>query len=107
MFRCCSKVSSMESQPSPLLSVLRNCSVKEQTELAEIARTTRNYLYQVATLQRTPRVGLAKRISEATGRLHVRTLGRVPKISVDALAEMAEVKERAKVSAAKVNPPQG
>ena len=34
---------------TPLLEVLRTCTANEQLELATLAGTTRNYLYQLAT----------------------------------------------------------
>ena len=79
----------MMSDTTPLLNVLRACTTEEQCEFAELARTTRNYLYQIATLRRSPGVALAKRICDASNRLHVLSLGRIPKISIDQLAAMA------------------
>lgn len=80
----------MSTEPvTPLLDILRACTVPEQEELAKMAGTTRNYLYQVATCHRKAvRVSTALAISEAVTRMHVRTLGRIPKISVSDIATM-------------------
>lgn len=80
----------MQNEPvTPLLEVLRACSVPEQHEIARQAKTTRNYLYQVATCHRASvRASTAVAISDAVTKMHVRTLGRVPKISVDEIATM-------------------
>lgn len=74
---------------TPLLDVLRCCSTDEQAELARLAGTTRNYLYQVATCHRrsvSARKALA--ISRAATAMHVRSLGRIPKISMEEIATM-------------------
>lgn len=74
---------------TPLLEVLRRCSTKEQNEMAGWAGTTRNYLYQLATCQRkTPNVRMALGIIKAINKMHARSLGRVPKITIEQLAEM-------------------
>lgn len=73
---------------TPLLNLLRACTVEEQCELAALARTKRNYLYQLATQRRSPKVGLAKCIADASIRLHIKTLGRIPKITMEQLAQM-------------------
>lgn len=74
---------------TPLLEVLRACSVPEQQEIARLAGTTRNYLYQVATCHRkSVRASTAIAISDAVTKLHVRSLGRIPKISVEEIATM-------------------
>lgn len=57
--------------------------------MAGWAGTTRNYLYQLATCQRTStnlRKGLA--IIKAINKMHARSLGRVPKITLEELAMM-------------------
>ncbi len=73
---------------TPLLSLLRQCTVEEQCELAALAKTTRNYLYQLATLRRTPKVGLAKRLADASIGLHIKTFGRIPKLTIEQIASM-------------------
>lgn len=76
---------------TPLLIVLRACSVAEQEEIAKRANTTRNYLYQIATCHRTGLgVGLATRIVKAVGWMHARSLGRIPKVTVDELATQCD-----------------
>lgn len=81
----------MSTEPpiTPLLEVLRTCSVPEQEEIARLAGTTRNYLYQVATCHRASvRASTAVAISTAVTKMHVKTLGRVPKISFEEIASM-------------------
>lgn len=74
---------------TPLLEVLRCCSVEEQAELARLAGTTRNYLYQVATCyRRSVSARKALNISRAVTTMHVRSLGRIPKISIEEIATM-------------------
>lgn len=82
---------------TPLLEVLRRCSIPEQVEIAGGAGTTRNYLYQLATCQRlTPNVRMALQIVQSINRMHARTLGRVPKITIEQLAEMCPCKRASK-----------
>jgi hypothetical protein len=74
---------------TPLLEVLRRCTTKEQIEMAGWAGTTRNYLYQLATCQRTStNLRKALGIINAINQMHARTLGRVPKITIEQLANM-------------------
>lgn len=76
---------------TPLLEVLRQCTVEEQHELAALAGTQRNYLYQLATCQRkSTKLDTAFKIVEAVNKMHVRSLGRIPKISLDELAQMCK-----------------
>jgi hypothetical protein len=78
-----------EPPMTPLLEVLRQCSTEQQTQIAEMAGTTRNYLYQLATCQRkSTSVAKAAAISAAVTRMHVRSLGKVPKISIEEIAGM-------------------
>ena len=78
-----------EQNITPLLEVLRVCSTEEQFEIAKLADTTRNYLYQLATGHRQSlSANLALRISRAVTQMHVKSLGRIPKISVEELATM-------------------
>ena len=78
---------------TPLLTALRACTVEEQHEWAGLAGTKRNYLYQLATCsRRSPGVDLAKRIADASVKMHVSTLGRVPKVTMDQIATMCAVK---------------
>lgn len=75
--------------PTPLLEVLRRCTVDEQNELARMSGTKRNYLYQLAGCERTGTTLLkGLRIVEAIAVMHARTGGRVPKISIEELATM-------------------
>jgi DNA-binding Xre family transcriptional regulator len=74
---------------TPLLEVLRQCTTEQQQQIADMAGTTRNYLYQLATCQRkSTSVSKAASISMAVTRMHVITLGKVPKISMEEIAEM-------------------
>jgi hypothetical protein len=76
---------------TPLLELLRTCTVEEQVELASLAKTTRNYLYQIATQHRCAISALmALRIERAATKMHVKSLGRIPKICMEELALMAE-----------------
>lgn len=74
-----------EAPVHPLLEVLRACTVQEQHDIAAQAGTKRNYLYQISSRTRTPKIQLAQRISKAVLDMHVKTTGRVPKISVEQL----------------------
>jgi hypothetical protein len=79
----------LDPPKTPLLEVLRQCTVAEQHELAALAGTKRNYLYQLATCRRkSTKLNTAYAISEAVTKMHVKTLGKVPKISVEELATM-------------------
>lgn len=79
----------LKEPKTPLLECLRACTVPEQHQIAAWAKTPRNYLYQLATCQRRGTNTLrALRISEAITKMHVQTLGRVPKVSVEELAKM-------------------
>lgn len=74
---------------TPLLECLRVCSTEEQHELARLAGTTRTYLYQLATCQRrSTSAAKACDISDAVNKMHVKSLGRIPKLSVEELARM-------------------
>ena len=79
--------------PTPLLTALRACTVPEQHEWAALAGTKRNYLYQLAlcTDGRQARVRLAKAIADASVQMHVKTLGRVPKVTMEELATMCAI----------------
>jgi hypothetical protein len=82
----------MEAPPfvHPLLIALRACTVKEQHDFAALAGTKRNYLYQLAGSSRVPRATLAVAIAKASREMHVRTTGRVPKVTVEQLVEAVE-----------------
>lgn len=73
-------------EPSPLLLVLRGCTVPQQHRLAELAGTKRNYLYQLAGKSRSPNVALAVAISGASRILHQETNGKTPIITVEQFA---------------------
>lgn len=82
------------SSETPLLKLLRCCTVPEQIELAALAKTTRNYLYQMAACHRCEfGAALVQRISKAATEMHVRSLGRIPKISAEEIATMCSVKQ--------------
>jgi transcriptional regulator with XRE-family HTH domain len=69
----------MREHATPLLTALRKLTVEEQHQFANLAGTSRNYLYQLACCNRnSPGVTLAKAISEASVVMHVQTLGRSP-----------------------------
>lgn len=79
----------IRTSPTPLLALLRACTVDEQRELARLAGTKRNYLYQLASChRRQPNVGLAEAICAATAVLHERTAGRIPLITTSQIASM-------------------
>lgn len=70
-------------KPTPLLAALRCCTVPEQHEWAALANTKRNYLYQLAALERTAGARLALAIAKASVQMHVKTTGRIPKVTVE------------------------
>ena len=79
----------LDPPKTPLLEVLRQCTVEEQHRLAELAGTKRNYLYQLATCKRNAsKLDTAFALVRAVNDLHVTSLGRVPKISLEELATM-------------------
>lgn len=79
---------------TPLLAVLRRMTTEEQDQFAKLAGTSRNYLYQLATCSRScPRVTLAKGIADASVVMHLQTLGRTPKLTMDQLAQMCPLPE--------------
>lgn len=53
---------------------------EEQIELAELAGTSRGYLYHIASGDRVPSVDLAARIEVASRTLHKKSRKRLPKI---------------------------
>ena len=81
-----------DTQPTPLLKVLRSMSVPEQHQLAEQAGTSRNYLYQLAGCTRVPGVALATRIVQAVAEWNKATKGRVPAISMAEIASMCSTR---------------
>lgn len=68
---------------TPLLRALRCCTVPEQHEMAKLAGTSRGYLYQLAARDRTAGGKLAMRIVSASRSMHIKTTGRVPKLSLE------------------------
>ena len=74
---------------SPLLKVLRSLSIDEQHELADLADTTRGYLYQIACFNRSPRVSLAHALVQAVATMRERVGARVPKLTIEQLAAMS------------------
>lgn len=84
----------IDQNPSLLLLALRHCTVPEQHDWARRAGTKRNYLYQLAAGGRvSPRLELAKGICDASVQMHVASGGRIPKITLEQLAEMCEGRE--------------
>ncbi len=84
----------MKKPITPLLSALRKMTVEEQHQMATLAGTKRNYLYQLATCSRnSPKIKLAKAIADASVVLHVQTLGRTPKLTMEQLASMCPLPE--------------
>lgn len=79
----------MRQDTTPLLDALRCCTVPEQHDFAKLAKTKRNYLYQLACGERAPRLALALQIVNASIEMHVRTRGRVPKLRVQDLVAVA------------------
>lgn len=78
--------------PTPLLLALRACTVPEQHEWAELAGTKRNYLYQLAMCTRKQAgANLAQRVAAASVEMHVRSLGRIPKVTLEQLATMCPI----------------
>jgi RNase P subunit RPR2 len=55
-------------------------TVAEQVQLAELAGTTRGYLYQLANGYRSADASLAGRIEEASKVMHRRSKGRLSKV---------------------------
>lgn len=63
----------------------------EQSELAKLAKTTRNYLYQLASDQRTSKPRLAGRIAEASVKMHKKSRKRLPILTrADLVPDCAE-----------------
>lgn len=86
----------ISTAPTPLLALLRACTVDEQFELARLAGTKRNYLYQLASChRRQPNVCLAEAIVAATVVLHHRTAGRIPVLTTHQLAVMCSIPQGA------------
>lgn len=84
----------MKKPITPLLAALRTLTVEEQEQFARLAGTSRSYLYQLAICsRRSPRSVLAKGIADASVVLHVQTLGRCPKLTLDAIASMCPLSE--------------
>ena len=78
---------------TPLLNVLRHCTVPEQHELAKLAGTKRNYLYQMASCHRKEFSALlAMRVATATAIMHATSTGRIPKITAEEIASMCLIK---------------
>lgn len=76
---------------TPLLALLRACSVEDRQWLAEQAGTSVSYLYHLATCKRTPSVDLAQRLVSASEALHKRS--KTPRISIQQLACMCSATE--------------
>lgn len=73
---------------TPLALWLRKATTDEREKLAQAAGTEVNYLYQLASCRREPKVGLALRIAWATESMQCE---RLPAISVEQLATMCAV----------------
>lgn len=74
---------------TPLLTLMRACTVDEQYELARLAGTKRNYLYQLASCNRK-RIGadLAMAICAASEAMSASTNGRTPVITMEEITTM-------------------
>ena len=82
----------MDQKVTPLLELLRKCSVDEQHRLAALAGTKRNYLYQLAQCNRKScRTALAAGIAKASVTLSKETRGRTPVITVEQLGSMCQL----------------
>lgn len=78
---------------TPLLAALRQCNTAEQHEFAALAETTRNYLYQMATCKRSRFTAeTVRRVAEASKAMHVKTTGRVPKLSMEEISQMCTLR---------------
>lgn len=77
-----------EPATTPLLVALRCCTVPEQHEWARLADTSRNYLYQLAKQHRSAGLKTAMNIAKASIQMHIRTTGRIPKLTVEQIAAM-------------------
>lgn len=76
---------------NPLLAAMRACnSVDEIIEFAELASTTKNYLYILASQSRQPKVTTAFAIERASRKMHEKTGGRVPVVTAQEMATMYE-----------------
>jgi hypothetical protein len=84
----------MKKPITPLLSALRKMTVEEQHQFAKLSGTTRNYCYQIATCSRpSPRAKLTKGLADASVVMHVQTLGRTPKLTMEQIATMCPLPE--------------
>lgn len=76
---------------TPLLALLRQLTIAEQTLLAEWAATSRTYLYTLAGCGRDScRAQLAAQIEEASRRMAVRTNGASRIVTQQEIANMCK-----------------
>lgn len=76
---------------TPLLALLRELTIAEQTLLAEWAKTSRTYLYTLAGCGRgSCRAQLAAQIEEASKRMRERTNGVSRIVTQQEIATMCE-----------------
>jgi hypothetical protein len=78
------------AKKTPLLLLLREMSPAERETFATWAGTTASYLYQLAA-GRSCRIGLALGIEKASARMHKRTGGRTPVVTMVQLAAMKKL----------------
>lgn len=82
-------MSKITDKPNVLLAAMRACTPEERVQFAELAGTTENYLYMLAGPHREPGVAKAASVARASVIMHERTGGRVPIVTLDQLAELA------------------
>ena len=78
----------MTKHDNPLANWLRLALPEERERIAKLAGTSDLYLYQIASGLREPRVGLAKRIADASVEMYEESGGRLPALSMEELASI-------------------
>ncbi len=81
----------MSTSNTPLSQWLRAATQVERERLAALSGTETNYLYQLASCRREPKVGLAFAIETATKQMHEESFGRLPVVTALDLATMCAI----------------
>lgn len=78
-----------------MLALLRAATPDQRQRLADLAGTSVNYLYQLASCTRGTRLtaDLAFRIEDATRKLHKEAKGSLPTIEARLLSSMCAIKD--------------
>lgn len=76
----------MSRSNTPLANWLRLAAPEERDRLALLAGTSTNYLWQIASCRREPRVSLAFSIESSSRRMWAETEGRLPIVTAEEIA---------------------